>query len=238
VITVDFKRISLRPGAKILDIGCGSGRHVCEAFRIRGITVVGADLNFDDMVKAREKLHFHEKVGEHGGGVWALSSADVKNLPFKNSSFDLVICSEVLEHIHDHEKAASELIRVLKPGCDLVVSVPRYMPETICWALSGEYHNANGGHIRIYRKNELAALLEQAGAKLWARRFAHSLHTPYWWIKCIFGPARTDCRIVNLYHEFLVWDLMKKPRFTHFLERLLNPVLGKSVVLYLKKKTI
>ena len=235
MITVEFKRLSVKPGAKILDIGCGSGRHICEAFRIEGVTVVGADVSFDDMVEARGKLNFHEKVGEHGGGVWALSAADVNNLPFKNNLFDLVICSEVLEHIPDHETAVFEIMRVLKPGSNLVVSVPRYMPEKICWALSDEYHNANRGHIRIYKKNELVSLLESSGAKLWASHFAHSLHTPYWWIKCLAGPTRNDSRIVNLYHRFLVWDLMKKPKITRFLDGLLNPFFGKSIVLYLKK---
>jgi len=235
VITVEFKRLSVKPGAKILDIGCGSGRHICEAFRIEGVTVVGADVSFDDMVEARGKLNFHEKVGEHGGGVWALSAADVNNLPFKNNLFDLVICSEVLEHIPDHETAVFEIMRVLKPGSNLVVSVPRYMPEKICWALSDEYHNANRGHIRIYKKNELVSLLESSGAKLWASHFAHSLHTPYWWIKCLTGPTRNDSSIVDLYHRFLVWDLMKKPKITRFLDGLLNPFFGKSIVLYLKK---
>lgn len=235
MITVEFKRLSVKPGAKILDIGCGAGRHICEAFRIEGVTAVGADVSFDDMVEAREKLNFHEKVGEHGGGVWALSAADVNNLPFKNNAFDLVICSEVLEHIPDHEAAVFEIMRVLKPGSNLVVSVPRYMPEKICWALSDEYHNANRGHIRIYKKNELVSLLESSGAKLWASHFAHSLHTPFWWIKCLAGPTRNDSRIVNIYHRFLVWDLMKKPKITRFLDRLLNPFFGKSIVLYLKK---
>ena len=235
MITVEFKRLSVKPGAKILDIGCGSGRHICEAFRLKGVTTVGADLNFNDMVEARGKLNFHEKFGEHGGGVWALSAADVNNLPFKNNSFDLVICSEVLEHIPDHETAVFEIMRVLKPGSNFVVSVPRYMPEKICWALSDEYHNANRGHIRIYKKIELVSLLESSGAKLWASHFAHSLHTPYWWIKCLAGPTRNDSRIVNLYHRFLVWDLMKKPKITRFLDGLLNPFFGKSIVLYLKK---
>ncbi len=236
MITVEFKRLSMKPGAKILDIGCGAGRHICEAFRLEGVTAVGADVNFDDMVETRGKLNFHEKVGEHGGGVWALSAADVNNLPFKNNSFDLVICSEVLEHIPDHETAVFEIMRVLKPGSNFVVSVPRYIPEKICWALSDEYHKANRGHIRIYKKNELVNLLESSGARLWASHFAHSLHTPYWWIKCLAGPTRNDSRIVNLYHQFLVWDLMKKPKITRFLDGLLNPFFGKSIVLYLKKR--
>jgi hypothetical protein len=41
---------------------------------------------------------------------------------------------------------------------------------------------------------------------------------------------------VNLYHRFLTWDIMKQPRGTRFLENLLNPILGKSLVVYLKKE--
>lgn len=237
MITVEFKRLSVKPGARILDIGCGAGRHTCEAFRFEGVVAVGADLSFHDLSEARGKLNFHEQVGEHGGGVWALSVADVNNLPFKKNAFDLVICSEVLEHIPDHKKAVSEIMRVLKHGQNLVVSVPRYMPERICWALSDEYHNVSRGHIRIYKKREIVSLLENSGGKVWAKHFSHSLHTPYWWIKCIAGPARNDIAIVNFYHRMLVWDLMKKPLITRFIDRILNPFIGKSLVLYLKKNT-
>jgi SAM-dependent methyltransferase len=162
--------------------------------------------------------------------------SDIRELPFKSNFFDVVICSEVLEHIHEQEKAVEELVRVLKPRSHLVVSVPRYLPERICWALSNDYHDANDGHLRIYRKGELTALLEGAGTTLRASHFAHSLHTPYWWLKCLVGPTRANSVLVNLYHRFLVWDIMKGPWITRFMDSLLNPVLGKSVVLYVRKE--
>jgi SAM-dependent methyltransferase len=237
VITVDFSRLSIKPGFRILDIGCGSGRHTCAAYRFKNVVAVGADLNFDDVFEAKIRLKLHDKLGEHGGGIWSLSVADVKCLPFKNNYFDLVICSEVMEHILEHESAASEVIRVLKPGCDLVVSVPRYWPERICWALSDEYYNANQGHVRIYIKKDLITLFESSGVKKWACHFAHSLHTPYWWMKCLVGPTRDDSLPVNLYNRFLTWDIMKHPRITRFIDYVLNPILGKSIVLYFKKKS-
>ena len=222
-------------GYRILDIGCGSGRHTCAAFRFKKVVAMGVDINFDDAFEAKDRLKYHEKLGDYGGGVWGISVADTLDLPFKDNFFDLVICSEVLEHIHDHKAAVSEIVRVLKPGKNLVVSVPRYLPERICWALSENYHNANNGHIRIYKKKGLIDLLENAGIKRWGVHFAHSLHTPYWWLKCIVGPAREDSRLVNLYHSFLVWDMMKSPWITRFLDNLLNPIMGKSIVLYLRK---
>ena len=235
MITVDFKRLSIKSGYKILDMGCGSGRHLCEAARRPGVMAIGSDLNYNDLTKARDRINFHKQVGEYGGGPWGLLTSDVTRLPFPDDCFDLVICSEVLEHIPDHEKAMSELVRVLKPGCDLVVSVPRYLPEKICWSLSDDYFNSNGGHVRIYRAGQIKKLLRRAGTELRDSHFAHGLHSPYWWLKCLVGPTREDDRLVKLYHAFLVWDIMKKPRLTRTLDRLLNPVIGKSLVLYLRK---
>jgi SAM-dependent methyltransferase len=236
MVTVEFDRLALKPGLKILDIGCGSGRHTCAAYQCRNATVIGVDLNFDDLNEARGRLQLHDRLGEHGGGIWALSAADVLNLPFKDQYFDLVICSEVLEHISSYRAAIREIVRVLQPGSNLVVSVPRYWPERICWALSTDYHTAEGGHLRIFNSKQLIADLQNTGLKPWARHFAHSLHSPFWWLKCLLGPDREDSWPVNLYHRFLTWDIMKQPRLTGWLDKLLNPLMGKSLVVYFRKK--
>ena len=65
--------------------------------------------------------------------------------------------------------------------------------------------------------------------------WAHALHSPYWWIKCMAGHKNDNALPVKLYHKFLVWDIMKKPLLTRALDRLLNPLIAKSIVLYLKK---
>lgn len=235
MITVDFSRLTVSPGDRILDIGCGSGRHTCAAYRLKGVHVTGADLNPKDLLEAKERLDIHDRLGEHGGGTWCLSAADVTRLPFRDACFDLVVCSEVLEHITVHRRAMQEIVRVLKPGKQLVVSVPRYLPERICWSLSDEYVNANQGHVRIYRKQSLIDLLESAGTRFLGHHYAHSIHSAYWWLKCMVGPTRTDSRAVKLYHRLLVWDIMKKPFITRFVDRLFNPLIGKSLVLYLRK---
>ncbi len=235
MITADFSRLRPSPGTRILDIGCGEGRHTSAAYRFREVTVIGADLSLQSLQAARDRLDYHDRLGEHGGGAWGLSATNIAHLPFRDSSFDLVICSEVLEHIPDDGKAMKEIIRVVKPGKDLVVSVPRYYPERICWALSDDYFQANQGHVRIYRKNRLIRRLENLGVRHYAAHHAHSLHSPYWWLKCLVGPNREDSLPVNLYHRFLAWDIMKQPKLTRCTSRLLNPVLGKSLVLYFKK---
>ena len=236
MITVNFNKIHIEPGFKILDIGCGPGRHVSAFYARENVTVIGADLNLNDLKEGVNRLRFHDSLGAHCGGTWAFTTADITSLPFDDNTFDLVICSEVMEHIPDEKKAASEILRVLKPGHDLVVTVPRFWPERICWALSDEYFNANQGHIRIYKKKNLVRLIEEAGSTYRTAHHAHSLHSPYWWLKCFVGPTREDSTAVNLYKRFLTWDILQKPFLTKALDRFLNPLMGKSLVLYFKKK--
>jgi ubiquinone/menaquinone biosynthesis C-methylase UbiE len=235
MVTVDFNRIKLFPDGRILDIGCGSGRHTAAAYRIPGVFVVGLDPADGELADARRRLEWHDRLSAHGGGRWSLCAADGLDLPFGDQRFDLVICCEVLEHIPNHRRAVAEIARVLRPGGHAVVSVPRYGPERLCWALSRDYAPVKGGHIRIYSKRRLTGLLEHAGLTPWAAHHAHSLHTPFWWLKCLMGPDRKEAGWVKLYRRFLTWDLMQRPRSTRFLERLLNPILGKSLVVYCKK---
>ncbi len=235
MITINFKNLKIKPGYKILDMGCGEGRHVAKACQENNIFCQGADLSFSDLVKTKEKLEFHEKLDDFKDSSWGLNSTDITNLSYKNKAFDAVICSEVLEHIPHDKKAVKELLRVLKDKGMLAVSVPRFFPEKLCWILSKEYLNVNQGHIRIYKRQNLISMIEKHGAKHFKTHYAHSLHAPFWWLKCLLGCNRTDSFIINLYHKLLVWDMMKQPKITRLIEKLFDPLIGKSLVLYFKK---
>jgi len=232
MLTVDIASLGLEPGMTVLDAGCGAGRHLCEAFRNRGVHVVGCDLRWEDLEKTRSFLCLMAKDCD---GRWLVAKGDVTRLPFQDGAFDAVICSEVLEHIPDNRSAIRELVRVLKPGRPLVVSVPRFMPEWICWALSTAYHQEPGGHIRIYRKQELHDLLEEAGAACWSIRYKHALHSPYWWLRCAVWNGQERSPLVKLYRRFLEWDIIHHPPLTRYLDKLLNPLIAKSIVYYTRK---
>jgi 2-polyprenyl-3-methyl-5-hydroxy-6-metoxy-1,4-benzoquinol methylase len=232
MLTVDFNELHLRAGMRVLDAGCGCGRHLCESFRTPGLDVAGVDLKWDDLVKARGFLSL--MAGDRSGR-WVVSRADITRLPFAEECFDVVICSEVLEHVADNRGAIKELVRVLRPGGDLVVTVPRFWPERICWAISRAYHQEPGGHIRIYRKEELTSLLEEAGLECRRIRYRHGLHAPYWWLKCLVGHKNDSNPLVKTYRKFLEWDIVRHPPLTAVMDRILNPLIGKSIIFYLKK---
>src|SRR5207253_2879063 len=105
---------------------------------------------------ARDWLGAMALAGEAGEAGAAIAvRGDALALPFADATFDRVIVSEVLEHVTEDAAAIAELRRVLKPGGTVAVTVPRWYPERVCWALSEEYHSNPGGHVRIYRATQL-----------------------------------------------------------------------------------
>jgi len=233
MLTVDFDRLSLRPGELILDLGAGAGRHAYGAFA-RGARVVALDRSEAD---AKDCAAFLTAlIDESENGQAGSMVGDALYLPFPDETFDRVICAEVLEHIPDDRAAMAEIARVLKPGGTAAVTVPRFWPELVCWALSDEYHLVEGGHVRIYRLGELRRRLGRAGLRPAGVGLAHGLHTPYWWLKCAVGVANDDHPLVRAYHRVLVWDIEAgRPLPTRLAEAALNPLLAKSIVVYLEK---
>jgi SAM-dependent methyltransferase len=238
MLTVDFDRLGLRPGDRVLDMGCGAGRHAFEMFR-RGGDVIAFDQNGDELAGVLEIFGAMREAGEVPAGADAdIKQGDALAMPFADEEFDRVVASEVLEHIPDDATAIAELVRVLRPGGTIAVTVPRWLPEKICWALSDQYHEVEGGHVRIYSGDELVGKLEAAGLEYLGKDHAHGLHSPYWWIKCAVGVDNDQNPLVKAYHQVLVWDIMRTPRWstaTRLAERALNPLIGKSLVLYLRK---
>ncbi|WP_064571007.1 class I SAM-dependent methyltransferase [Gordonia sp. LAM0048] len=235
MLTVDFDRLGVGPGTKAIDIGAGQGRHSFEMFR-RGAEVIAFDMSESDMSDVGEMFDAMMAEGHVPASAKARAEVgDALRLPYSDNSFDVVLMSEILEHIPTDEGAISEMARVLKPGGVAAVTVPRYWPEKVCWALSDEYHEVEGGHVRIYKASELAGKLKSAGLEVTGTDHAHALHAPYWWLKCAVGVENNDNVLVKGYHQLLVWDMMSKPWLTRVGEQVLNPFIGKSVALYLRK---
>jgi len=237
MLTIRFDQLGLQSGDLVLDVGAGFGRHCFEVAR-RGGRVVALDYAADEVVGTRATLGGMVDAGEISiDNYVGVLQGDATRLPFEDGTFDRVITSEVLEHIQNDVGAITEMVRVLKPGGTFAGTVPTWFPEKINWMLSDEYHapKSAGGHVRIYSETELKAKLRSAGLDVTGSHHAHALHSPYWWLKCAVGPRREDNKAVNAYKKFLEWDIINQPKVTHYADKILNPLLGKSLAVYATK---
>ncbi len=239
MLTVEYDTLELHAGDRLLDIGCGFGRHSYEALR-RGADVVSSDFSLPELTEVDKTVAAMDEYGELPSGVSSTSvNGDVTRLPFPDNAFDRIIASEILEHIDDDVGALVELVRVLRPGGTFAATIPAALPEKICWKITDEYHapKVEGGHVRIYANGELAERMEQAGLEVFHKHRAHALHTPYWWLRCAVGPQAdvNSNPLTKAYNSLLEWDIMTQPTITKVADRLLNPVLGKSLVIYARK---
>ena len=235
---MDPALLPVSEGDRLLDIGCGEGRHALALSRDLPLQAwaLDADLEVLKVARSRYLEHFHSP-GADGQDKEAciFARADIHHLPFADGCFDTVVCSEVLEHLEDSSRPLAEISRVTRPGGTLVVSVPRFVPEWICWKLSDEYPRQPGGHVRIFTTGELKRAVEQAGFACYARHWAHGLHSPYWWLQCLLWKNRERSRLIRWYRSFLEWDLMRRPMLTRVLEAITAPLMGKSLVLYFRR---
>lgn len=234
MLTIKTDRLGVQPGDLVLDAGAGFGRHAFELAR-QGAEVVALDYAMDEVIATRAVFGAMIEANEITATRYvAVMRGDATRLPFADNSFDRVITSEVLEHIPDDTGAIAEFVRVLKPGGTFAATVPTWLPEKVNWMLSDEYHapKSEGGHVRIYSATELKAKLRTAGLTITGSHHAHALHSPYWWLKCLVGPRRTDSKAVNTYRKLLEWEITSQPVGLKVLERGLSPLIGKSFVVY------
>jgi SAM-dependent methyltransferase len=235
VLTVDFDRLGLEPGDRLLDMGCGGGRHAFAGLR-RGATVIALDYSEGELKDVRGVVGAMLEAEEiPADTAWGTVNGDALHLPFADGSFDVIVASEVLEHLWATEWAMAELVRVLRPGGRIAVTVPTELPERVCWALDRNYHDVPGGHVRIFKRHDLEARLVHAGLTLTGRDHRHGLHSPYWWIRCAGGVDNPDRFLARRYHELLVKQITDDPWWLATIDRVLNPVIGKSLVVYAQR---
>lgn len=243
MLTVDYDRLGLAPGDRLLDLGCGAGRHAFEALR-RGARVVAFDYDEAELKDVSAMAAAMDAAGDiPASGRSTTTRGDATRLPFPDGAFDRVIAAEVLEHVDDDMGAIRELVRVLRPGGTIAATVPAFLPERISWAITEEYHApfVPGGHVRIYTQAELRNKLGTAGTEPYARHKEHGIHAPYWWLKCAVGPTNDEHALVRAYHQILCWDIGgDRPwsRFTRAADWALTPLIGKSLVVYARKPEV
>jgi 2-polyprenyl-3-methyl-5-hydroxy-6-metoxy-1,4-benzoquinol methylase len=147
-------------GMRVLDVGCGNG-FTCGEFLRRQCEVVGVDLSLEGIEIARKA---------YPAGRFEILPADdqlVANLG--EAPFDLVVSTEVVEHLYDPRAYARGCFRALKPGGRFICTTPYHgFAKNILLALANRWDaHANplwdGGHIKLWSRKTLARLLTETG---------------------------------------------------------------------------
>ena len=175
-----FEWVDPRPGSLILDVPCGRGFYLnMFDYAAPEAVIVGADLDWDVLEKAQRNTAHIDDQAIHGASIYSL--------PYPSDTFDAVILSEVLEHLADDVAGLREVLRVLKPGGIVAITVPNanypfwWDPinktlETLFNTHIGEgvFAGLWANHHRLYERDQLRRAAEVAGFEVVEERaFTH-----------------------------------------------------------------
>ena len=234
VLTVDFEKLGVKKGDVALDAGCGFGRHSLE-FISRGAIVYSMDMDMECARKTRFSLAEMNRAGIcPKNSNYCVHTGDALSLPFKDNTFDRIICSEVMEHVRDDRKACSELTRVLKKNGSIAITVPTRFTEALYDLLTYEYYTSPGGHVRRYYPWELASMMRECGLEVYGIGYKHAFHSLWWIIRSVVGLHNNNHPVTKGYHRFLHLGLYSN--FMRSIEKFFNFFFPKSLVLYAWKK--
>ena len=93
-----------------------------------------------------------------------------------------------------------------------------------------------GGHVRIFKKNQVINEISSYGFHYDHSERFHGLHSSYWWLRCMFWKNQDSNFLVNIYKKFLEYHILKNPAWLNGFERIINPIFGKSIAFYFEKK--
>ncbi len=231
MLTINLDIFRVRERDVILDAGCGDGRHALTIAKTP-CRLVALDTSRIDLLKVLFVIRLMKREGELKACAEVVRG-DVRRLPFREQSFSKVICTEVLEHIREDREAIGELARVLDgKGC-VAVSVPTRASERLYGRLSDKYFRTPGGHIKIYKAENLVKKLEESGLHTVRVCYEHALHTIYWLLKCLVGLDNDKAVIPALWRLLLIYS--PRVKLIRAIEEFFNHVFPKSIVFYLKK---
>jgi SAM-dependent methyltransferase len=149
-------------GKEVLDAGCGTGYGTGILQAAGAASVIGVDVSVEAVEMTARRL----------GNPAAVVRSDLRELPFDDDSFDLVVCWETIEHLEEGQRAVGEFRRVLRPGGLLLISSPN--PDV--------YPSGNEHHVHEYRPSELAAMVGE--------RFANvASYRQHPWVASVIEPA-------------------------------------------------
>jgi ubiquinone/menaquinone biosynthesis C-methylase UbiE len=165
----EINDVGLLPTATILDVGTSTGTNLRMLRDLGFSDVSGLDFSMEAIAHCESK------------GFAGVKQGDICAMPFPDEKFDLVLATDIIEHVDDDEQALHEIARVLKPGGRALVTVPAFK---ILWGLQDRVAQ----HKRRYSKLELLDRIGAAGL---------TIETSYHFNYLLFAPILIARRLVD-----------------------------------------
>ena len=138
--------LNLQRESLTMDIGCGVGSNL-SLLKAIGLKAMGCDRSFDNLLLAKNKFFL------------PFINGDLENLPIRSSSVELVVATDVLEHLQDDIAGVRELCRILRRNGHLIVTVPAFQS---LWGTQ----DIVTGHKKRYSKRDISNVLKHNGFQI------------------------------------------------------------------------
>ena len=231
---VDYNLLGVTLPARLLEVGCGRGWQSMELAQV-GFQVWGVDISPALLADFWHALA--QRPALHNSCLALVGSAF--ELPFADATFDVIFCTEVLEHLAEPQRAVREMARVLAPGGKVFITVPSVISEKILGTLHRRWREYNG-HLRPLPTGEVRGWLAASGLETYATRKLGFEWATFWLPHAVLQtpfdvtglPAR---RHLVSRGYWKAWRGLDKLGLGRFLRRKGNLVFPKSIGFYARK---
>lgn len=151
--------VIIKPGTQVVDVGCGDGGHTNFCVRM------GADVTFAD-IQADKVQALEARMKEMASGRIQGIVTDCSPIPLPSDYADVVISTEVLEHVRDPEAILCEIVRIGKPDATYVLTVPDARGENLVANIAPSEYFQEPNHIRIFTSDDFEALVTNCGLEV------------------------------------------------------------------------
>jgi len=214
----EIRALGLGPEARVLDIGTSTGTNLRMLRELGFARVAGLDSSEDAIRFCAAK------------GLGQVRQGDVRAMPFEAASFELVLATDIIEHVEDDAAALAEVARVLAPGGTALITVPTF---PALWGLQDRVAH----HKRRYRLGQLVAAIRRAGLEPGRRYyFNYLLFVPIWAARRAIDLLRVELRSESEVNSPLLNRLLGAVfRFDALTAPFLHPPFGVSALVVARR---
>jgi ubiquinone/menaquinone biosynthesis C-methylase UbiE len=226
--------VVIEPSSTVIDVGCGEGGFI--GFCAQR----GAEVIFVDRDEAKVNATA-DRIKNFGARAYRAIVSDCSPIPLEDGTGDIVLCTEVLEHVADPMVFLKEVIRVAKPGAMLLITVPDARSEKFVAATAPPSYFEKPNHIRIFHADEFRELILEAGLEIEDHQFLGCFWSVYWplsWLTAkpsFDGSLPIDNPDPITVHWTRLWQLVQQHPEGARIRNALNELLPKSQCIIARK---